>query len=185
MQAPSNEAAGTDFTAALLRRLAARQATIGVVGLGYVGLPLAVGFADAGHTVIGFDVDELSYATDERIKLSATDYVIAACTTPADTTLLCITQTGKVIHRESKSIELSKSSTARGQALIPLSRLEQGVRFMGAAAVRESDSVIVLDATGRIRMLEAGAITGAGSIEAEAWILSIGLIQAENWKRRP
>ena len=57
MQAPSNPAAGPDFTATLLRRLAARQATIGVVGLGYVGLPLAVGFADAGHTVIGFDVD--------------------------------------------------------------------------------------------------------------------------------
>ena len=135
--------------------------------------------------VIGFDVDELSYATDERIKLSATDYVIAACTTPADTTLLCITQNGKVIHRESKSIELSKSSTARGQALIPPSRLEQGVRFMGAAAVRDSDSVVVLDATGRIRLLEAGTITGAGSIEAEAWILSIGLIQADSWKRRP
>lgn len=133
--------------------------------------------------VIGFDVDELSYATDERVKLSATDYVIAACTTPADTTLLCLTQNGKVIHRESKSIELSKSSTARGQALIPPSRLEQGVRFMGATAVRDSDSVVVLDATGRIRMLEAGTITGAGSIEAEAWILSIGIIPTDSLKR--
>ena len=131
--------------------------------------------------VIGFDVDELSYATDERIKLSATDYVIAACTTPADTALLCLTQTGKVIHRESKSIELSKSSTARGQALIPPSRLEQGVRFMGAVAVRDSDAVVVLDATGRIRLLEAGAIIGAGSIAAEAWTgaaVSIGIIPA-------
>ena len=135
--------------------------------------------------VIGFDVDELSYATDERIKLSATDYVIAACTTPADTTVLCLTQNGKVINRESKSIEMPKSSASRGQALIPPSRLEQGVRFMGAAAVRDSDSVIVLDATGRIRLLEAGAITGAGSIEAEAWILSIGLIQADGGKKRP
>lgn len=31
--------------------------TIGVVGLGYVGLPLAVAFAKKGHRVIGFDVD--------------------------------------------------------------------------------------------------------------------------------
>ena len=30
---------------------------IGVVGLGYVGLPLAVAFCEAGHTVIGVDVD--------------------------------------------------------------------------------------------------------------------------------
>jgi UDP-N-acetyl-D-glucosamine dehydrogenase len=31
--------------------------SIGIVGLGYVGLPLAVAFADAGETVIGVDVD--------------------------------------------------------------------------------------------------------------------------------
>ena len=30
---------------------------IGVVGLGYVGLPLAVAFAEAGHEVVGYDVD--------------------------------------------------------------------------------------------------------------------------------
>jgi UDP-N-acetyl-D-glucosamine dehydrogenase len=30
---------------------------IGIVGLGYVGLPLAVAFAEAGHDVIGLDVD--------------------------------------------------------------------------------------------------------------------------------
>jgi len=133
--------------------------------------------------VIAFDVDELSYATDERIKLSATDYVIAACTTPADTTLLCVTQTGKVIHRESKSIESSKSSTSKGQALIPPSRLEQGVRFMGAASVRDSDSVVVLDATGRLQIPKADSMTGAGSIEADGLILSIGRIQADSWKR--
>src|SRR5262245_13588831 len=31
--------------------------SIGVVGLGYVGLPLAVAFAEAGEQVIGVDVD--------------------------------------------------------------------------------------------------------------------------------
>ena len=30
---------------------------IGIMGLGYVGLPLAVAFAEAGETVIGVDVD--------------------------------------------------------------------------------------------------------------------------------
>ncbi|HET6831695.1 MAG TPA: NAD(P)-binding domain-containing protein, partial [Solirubrobacterales bacterium] len=30
---------------------------IGIVGLGYVGLPLAAAFAEAGHRVSGFDVD--------------------------------------------------------------------------------------------------------------------------------
>jgi UDP-N-acetyl-D-glucosamine dehydrogenase len=42
----------------LLGRIADRSAVIGVVGLGYVGLPLAVEFAKAGFKVIGFDVSE-------------------------------------------------------------------------------------------------------------------------------
>ncbi len=41
----------------LLRKIADRQAVIGVVGLGYVGLPLAVAFAQEGFAVIGVDVD--------------------------------------------------------------------------------------------------------------------------------
>ncbi|MFP8955184.1 nucleotide sugar dehydrogenase [Natrialbaceae archaeon A-CW3] len=35
-----------------------REATVCVVGLGYVGLPLAVGFGEAAFDVIGFDVDD-------------------------------------------------------------------------------------------------------------------------------
>ena len=42
----------------LLERIRDRKATIGVIGLGYVGLPLAVEFARQGFTVSGFDVDE-------------------------------------------------------------------------------------------------------------------------------
>lgn len=41
----------------LLRKLESRSATIGVVGLGYVGLPLAMEFAKAGYRVLGIDVD--------------------------------------------------------------------------------------------------------------------------------
>ncbi|MBZ0279822.1 MAG: nucleotide sugar dehydrogenase [Anaerolineae bacterium] len=40
----------------LLDRLNNRQAKVGIVGLGYVGLPLAVEFAEAGFTVIGLDI---------------------------------------------------------------------------------------------------------------------------------
>src|SRR5262245_32330516 len=41
----------------LLERIQSRRARVGVIGLGYVGLPLAVEFARAGFTVVGFDVD--------------------------------------------------------------------------------------------------------------------------------
>jgi UDP-N-acetyl-D-glucosamine dehydrogenase len=43
--------------ATLLSRLEARSAVIGVIGLGYVGLPLAVTAARAGFAVQGFDID--------------------------------------------------------------------------------------------------------------------------------
>jgi len=42
----------------LVERIRARNVAVGVIGLGYVGLPLAVEFARAGLRVTGFDVDE-------------------------------------------------------------------------------------------------------------------------------
>ena len=39
-------------------KITARTAKIGVIGLGYVGLPLVIAFCKAGFKVTGFDVDE-------------------------------------------------------------------------------------------------------------------------------
>jgi UDP-N-acetyl-D-glucosamine dehydrogenase len=52
-------AAATDagIAARLRREIISRRARIGVVGQGYVGLPLSVAFGDAGFDVLGFDVD--------------------------------------------------------------------------------------------------------------------------------
>ncbi len=41
----------------LLQRFDDRSAVIGILGLGYVGLPLAMRYVEAGYKVIGFDVD--------------------------------------------------------------------------------------------------------------------------------
>jgi UDP-N-acetyl-D-glucosamine dehydrogenase len=46
----------------LLAKLADKTAVIGVVGMGYVGLPLAMAAWRAGYTVIGFDVDPAKIA---------------------------------------------------------------------------------------------------------------------------
>ena len=42
----------------LLARIHDRRARVGVVGLGYVGLPLAVEFARNGLTTVGIDLDQ-------------------------------------------------------------------------------------------------------------------------------
>ena len=39
-----------------------KKAVIGIIGLGYVGLPLAMRFSEIGYKTIGFDTD------DEKIK---------------------------------------------------------------------------------------------------------------------
>jgi UDP-N-acetyl-D-glucosamine dehydrogenase len=41
----------------ILDKFARRDATVAVIGLGYVGLPLAVVFAEAGYRVVGIDLD--------------------------------------------------------------------------------------------------------------------------------
>ena len=43
---------------AIARRLAEKKVGVGVIGLGYVGLPLAVSFAEVGWQVVGFDVSD-------------------------------------------------------------------------------------------------------------------------------
>jgi UDP-N-acetyl-D-glucosamine dehydrogenase len=49
--------ANETLTAELERRITERQALVGVIGLGYVGLPLALTFAEKQIRVLGFDVD--------------------------------------------------------------------------------------------------------------------------------
>ena len=42
---------------ALMARIESREAVVGVVGLGYVGLPLLLEFSEAGFPTVGFDLD--------------------------------------------------------------------------------------------------------------------------------
>jgi len=50
----------------LKEKIASREARVGVIGLGYVGLPLAVEFAHAGLTAIGFEVDKSKVSSINR-----------------------------------------------------------------------------------------------------------------------
>jgi UDP-N-acetyl-D-glucosamine dehydrogenase len=78
---------------------------VGIIGLGYVGLPLAVAFAEAGHEVVGVDVsdrvveglnacrsevedvpDDRLAALDGRLQASADPAGLAEC----DAALICV-----------------------------------------------------------------------------------------------
>lgn len=53
---PTDRSGGRGEAGKLLARIESKQAVIGVVGLGYVGLPLVAEFTRAGYRVVGFDV---------------------------------------------------------------------------------------------------------------------------------
>lgn len=90
----------------LLDKIASKNAVIGIVGLGYVGLPLMLRFAEVGYRVIGFDIDrnkvEALNAGKSYIEHIAADKIASAraqgfeATTDfsrageADTLILCV-----------------------------------------------------------------------------------------------
>ena len=82
----------TDPAQDLAERIRTRKCRFGVIGLGYVGLPLALAFAEQGVEVVGFEVDQAkadavnagdSYIGD--VESSALSAVIQAGTLRATT----------------------------------------------------------------------------------------------------
>ena len=55
-----------DYERELIAKAESRQALIGIVGLGYVGLPLAAEMAEAGFRVLGYDVTQRVVDTINR-----------------------------------------------------------------------------------------------------------------------
>ena len=60
MATPSRSTETPASYEALEELIRTKQATIGVIGLGYVGLPLVRAFASCGFRCLGFDVDQVS-----------------------------------------------------------------------------------------------------------------------------
>jgi UDP-N-acetyl-D-glucosamine dehydrogenase len=91
----------------LLRRLRNREALIGVVGLGYVGLPLSLTYAQNGYRVLGLDIDatkieainagqsyiqhidggRIQQAREQQLLAASTDFARAS---EADALILCV-----------------------------------------------------------------------------------------------
>src|SRR5579872_6682873 len=63
---PQPEVAIEATARVLEEKIRTRTARVGIIGLGYVGLPLAVEFAKAGFTVTGIDVQESKIAKLKR-----------------------------------------------------------------------------------------------------------------------
>ena len=91
----------------LLAKIQDKQALIGIIGLGYVGLPLALAYAEKGFKVLGFDVDpkkiealsrgesyishldpaRIAKATQSKLLMATTDFSRLG---EPDTLLICV-----------------------------------------------------------------------------------------------
>ena len=93
--------------AELIEKLSNRQALIGVVGLGYVGLPLSITYSEVGYRVLGLDIDQtkidsieqgksyIKHIDSERVALSRQEKRFEATTnfsraSEADALILCV-----------------------------------------------------------------------------------------------
>jgi DNA gyrase/topoisomerase IV subunit A len=135
-------------------------------------------FAMVSHEgrLFGLDVEDLSYSVEERARLDGTDHIVAGFIYKEEELIFCLTQTGKVISKSAGHIEPMKAAVSRGQALIPSGRLEQGVRFIGAAAVGELDQVVLLDEDGKLSLYGQVDLTEAGSVQAESPLVTFGIL---------
>ncbi len=84
---------------ALHRKLTGRTARVGVVGLGYVGLPLLVEFARGGFHAVGIDVDPRKIATIQRGESYIQDVAARDITDLAATGRLTVTSDASVIRQ--------------------------------------------------------------------------------------
>jgi UDP-N-acetyl-D-glucosamine dehydrogenase len=88
--------------ATLLRleeRIRGKSARIGVVGLGYIGLPLAVAFATAGFKVLGFDIRQKNVDSVSRGKSYISD---------VSSDNLCSVVTGKLLEATTDQSRLAE-----------------------------------------------------------------------------
>ena len=75
----------SSYLARLISRFETRHAVVGIIGLGYVGLPLSLRYAEAGFKVLGIDIDAAKVARlnsgasyIEHIPCAAVAHAVAA-----------------------------------------------------------------------------------------------------------
>jgi UDP-N-acetyl-D-glucosamine dehydrogenase len=133
---------------------------VGIVGLGYVGLPLAVAFAEEGDQVIGFDLDPAkveslnrgeSYIEDvSSQELSRLGTLIEATAEPGDLA-------------SCEAVIICVPTPLTGSREPDLSYLEDAARML--AGILRQGQVVILESTtypGTTRDLLAGALESSG-----------------------
>ncbi len=169
-------------------RLKARTARIGVIGLGYVGLPLSLLLSDAGFKVTGFDIDERK-VTDleagrsyifripaEEIQTARTQGLTATTDfsklTEMDAIILCV-PTPLTEHREPDLSFVENTTKAvtpwlrEGQLVVLESTTYPGTTEDLMIPIIEAENKLGLKVQGKGSAAESGVVYVAFSPERE------------------
>jgi DNA gyrase/topoisomerase IV subunit A len=115
--------------------------------------------------VLTTDVDQLPYTTEEALRLSATDHIVTAFLAGQKTSVIFVTQNGKVIHREGEWLTKAESARSKGQAVFSQARRDAGVRIVGAAAVDENDWGMAITTEGEVFSCRVADLFASGAVD--------------------
>jgi DNA gyrase/topoisomerase IV subunit A len=122
-----------------------------------------------GGYLLSVNVSQLASTIVEIQRLNRADHVVSAFVPSGKASILAITHNGKALHRDASWLEPSGSTRIQGKALLSQARRQAGVRFVGAAAVDETDWGALLTSDGRLRLHKMGDVFGRGAVlEASA-----------------
>ena len=118
--------------------------------------------------LICLEIGPLPTTIEEVLRLSITDHIIAAFTVPAgniaESSLLFITQNGKIIQRHPDWLGIASSFKTKGQSIISQERREAGVQLVGAALASNEDWVIALRSDGQLILNKVNELMGSGTL---------------------
>jgi UDP-N-acetyl-D-glucosamine dehydrogenase len=133
-----------DF-ARLRRRIESRDAVIGVVGLGYVGLPVAVAFAEEGFPVIGIEIGEERIRAIEEGRSYLRDVPAERLADVRSTGRFRVSRTSEALGEAEAEAILICLPTPLVDGTPDLSAIEEGGRAI--AEVLRPGSLVVLEST--------------------------------------
>jgi len=110
---------------------------------------------------------QLPFTIEEVLRLGPIDHIVTAFTARPESTLLVITQNGKVLQREMSWLTPAVSFKARGQFIISQARREAGIRVIGAAIALEQDVGIALHRDGKLSIHRMSDLFTSGSLGEE------------------
>lgn len=132
------------------------------------------------------DVRRLSFSIEEAVRLGPSDHLTAAfpiagldaaaaengAAQGAERSVVVMTQVGKAVHWIESDIETGTSTKTRGQPVFSAQRRGQGVRVIGAAALRAGDWVATLDSNGELALYPAQDLLSRGTLPTTGDLLA-------------